>query len=215
VNRTATAVFGLIYPAILGTLLFGLFQNPIGKGSSSLLAVLLILYFVLQYVQGQAASEIEKSTVHGQEHRGYLWGDALADLAEVATMLGAFSALGFFGAPTVRSEQTAAILSLIPVGWMETECRRALWVAAVFVLPPAIRLVDRLGTKHDWWPKASPKARPSHLPGHNKFLTALSLLAATGAMLEPAFGNWALVLVAVPLLVYWLIYLTADRGSPN
>lgn len=210
-NRTATAVFGLIYPAVLGALLFGLIQNPVGRQSSSLLAVVLILYFVLQFVQGSTAASFAASRTEGQEHRGYLWGDALADLAEVATMLLAFAVLGFFGDPADVKAPQAAILALVPNWLFATETGRGAAIAAVFAVPPLVRTVDGLGARRGWWQAASTTARPSHAPNAHCFLAAMSALAALGGFLQPSLGNWTLILIAVPLLAYWVLFLREVR----
>lgn len=195
-NRTANAIFGLVYPAVLGTLLFGLFQNPQSAVSSSPVAILLLGYFVLQYVQGSRVAALAPKI----EERGYALGDLLADLGEIASMLAAFVVLDYF-------PQNAAINGWLPTFLTENDLGKGIVLACVFALPPVTRLIDMFGRRQRWW---DPPCRPASAMAESDswvMLTVMSIIAALGGLFHPFTPSLALCLICISILAYWWVYL--------
>lgn len=201
-NRSAAAIFGLIYPAVLGTLLFGLFQNPQASRSSGVLALVLLVYFTLQFVQGQRVAALAPAA----GDRGYAVGDLLADLAEVATMLAAFTVLDFF-------PPAAAINGWLP-RWLQDEpAGTSLVLAAVFALPVAVRWIDALGCRCKWWRPAPRPAAGLPEAESGVFLPLMSLIAGVGGVIYP-FGNGLGVAIIIAAMAgYWWRYLCSNPSG--
>lgn len=203
-NRTATAIFGLIYPAVLGTLLFGLFQNPQSSRSSSALALVLLVYFTLQFVQGQRIAGLQPE----QSQRDYAAGDLLADLAEIVTMLAAFTVLDFF-------PPAAAINDWLPRWVQDTQAGNGAVLAAVFALPVLVRWIDTFGTGRKWW---HPTARPvSGLPESESriFLPMMSMIAGLGGFIYPRSNGLGVVIIIAAMTGYWWLYLRSAAPEPQ
>lgn len=203
-NRSAAAIFGLIYPAVLGTLLFGLFQNPQSSRSSGALAVVLLVYFTLQFVQGQRVAALEPKA----GERDYAPGDLLADLAEVATMLAAFTVLDFF-------PPTAAINGWLP-RWLQDEpAGSGLVLAAVFALPVLVRWIDALGCSRKWWrPAPRPESGLSEAESRY-FLPIMSFVAGVGGFIYPASNGLGVVIIIAAMAGYWWLYLRTAVPEPD
>jgi hypothetical protein len=128
--RLHNLVYSVLYPAFLGSFIFGLLSQPVTRDWHW--GLLLAFYFTLQQIEG---------TLSGPA--GYSWGQLVRDAGEMALMVLAFIALG------LTRDFRPDIVSL--VGKLPPQCV----LAAIFLLPPLARI---LGGLRDRWKRSFVRA---------------------------------------------------------
>jgi hypothetical protein len=125
-RRLHNLIYSLVYPAFLGSFLFGLLSNAASTAGPPW-GILLACYFASQHVEGMTK---------GSEGYGAI--PLLSDIVEIILMIAAFIALGHFAGP-------AGGLAV----WLQTHTGSLL--AAVFILPPVFRLISCACVKRWFW----------------------------------------------------------------
>lgn len=122
-------MFSLLYPAVLGTLLFGILTTPVNNWIDRATIGLVAAYFLTQFAESFQKTKTE-----------YRWPDFIFDCVELATMIVIFATFGFF---TQK------------LHWIETVTEHSdlvRWPAIgfAFLLPPLGRIVqNKKGTDHN------------------------------------------------------------------
>ena len=183
-GRAFTYIFALIYPALLGTFLFGAFTRGSGEPVELALYLLMLVYFLVQFGEGQADEE-------GEGKRPYGGWRIAQDIVEMIAMVFVFAGLGGF-APQV--EPTAKT----PPPWLH-RFDNCYWpmIAAAVAIPPIFRSI-RCAMEGRETPR--PSAREQ---AFGPYLTLLSLLAMIGCVVGDRVSPWAgVTLIALALLAY-------------
>lgn len=185
--RLPTYIYGLIYPALLGSFMFGALAAPFPDIYHVWAAVLMMLYFAAQF--GEGAIVAYDHNPDGTPRYGR-W-EAGIDVAEILAMLAIMAALGIFG------DAPGGLVGRL----FDPESRfdHWNWMAMAFAAPPVGRVALSIF--------GSPDHRRSHdVKAHGR-LTALSLTAAVGA----GAGQWApalgLGVISFALFSYLAIFL--------
>ncbi|KGB58059.1 hypothetical protein OVY29_20420 [Sphingopyxis sp. SE2] len=194
--RLPTYVYSLIYPAFLGSFLYGSLTAPFPDALHVWAALLMLLYFGAQYGEGAIAAFPGADGV-----RRYGAPEAAVDLAETLAMAAIMAAIGVFG-----GAPTGLVGRLFDAG---NDSDHWLWMALAFALPPIARVaLSIIGRATD---------RRSHdLKAHQR-LTLLSLSAATGAIIglvvHPVAG---LAVISLALGIYLFAFIfkpSLGRGT--
>lgn len=198
--RQSIYLFSLVYPAFLGTFIYGLLATPMRGGVEMGMMLCMIFYFIAQFGEGAryATAQAPTGETAAAPHP-YRLRDALADGVEIALMLAFFIAIDGFGA---QPDSLAACLK----GWLW-----APWfiMAIAFALPPAERALTGKVVR-------LPQGASDELQAKvHRRLCALSIIAVAGS-LAGAFGFTGIGLTAVTgaLFLYYLGFiLFPARGA--
>ncbi|MDZ3832249.1 MAG: hypothetical protein U0S50_10570 [Sphingopyxis sp.] len=189
--RLPTYIYGLIYPAFLGSFLFGALAAPFPDNMHVWAALLMILYFSAQYGEGAVIANNPDLGIAAQYGRS----EAAIDLGEILAMVAIMAAIGIFGdAPSGLVGRLFDPASRFD-HWG--------WMALAFALPPLGRVLLSFWGRH-------PDRRSHDVKAHGR-LTALSLSAAVGSLLgyiAPALG---LGVISASLMTYLVLLL----GRPD
>lgn len=121
-------MFSLLYPAVLGTLLFGILTTPVNNWIDRATIGLMAVYFLTQFAESFHKTKTE-----------YNWPDFIFDCFELATMIVIFATFNFF---TQKLD------------WIELVTKHSdfvRWPAIIFafLLPPLGRIIQRTtGEEH-------------------------------------------------------------------
>lgn len=185
--RLPTYIYGLIYPAFLGSFLFGALTAPFPDGWHGWAAGLMMLYFAAQF--GEGAIVAYQLGEDGRPRYGKV--EAGIDIAEILAMVAIMAAIGIFGAAP-----TGLLAHLFGT---ESRFDHWGWIAAAFAIPPIGRLIFSF--------IGGPEGRRSHdVKAHGR-LTLLSFTAAVGALLGYVSPTIGLGIISAALLVYLLIFI--------
>ena len=119
-NRLHIYMFGLFYPAVLGTLVYGFLTSEQDSWLDFAFIILALAYFLIQF--GENALKTAD---------GYGWADFLTNAAELMVMILVFAALGLFVG------NRAWVIAIACHG----ESARWLALFAAFALPPVTRTI--------------------------------------------------------------------------
>ena len=184
--RLPTYVYSLIYPAFLGSFLYGSLTAPFPDALHVWAALLMLLYFGAQYGEGAIAAFPGADGVPR-----YGAPEAAVDLAETLAMTAIMAALGVFG-----GAPTGLVGRLFDAG---NDRDHWLWMALAFALPPIMRVaLSIVGRDPD---------RPSRDVKAHKRLTFLSLAAAGGAVIGLVQPVGGLVVISLALAAYLFAFI--------
>ena len=185
--RLPTYLYSLIYPAFLGSFLYGSLTAPFPDALHVWAALLMLLYFGAQYGEGAIAAFPGADGVPR-----YGAPEAAVDLAETLAMTAIMAALGVFG-----GAPTGLVGRLFDAG---NDRDHWLWMALAFALPPIMRVALSIVGR-------APDRRSHDVKAHAR-LTLLSLSAAAGAIIglvvNPVAG---LVVISLALGVYLVAFI--------
>lgn len=185
--RLPTYIYGLIYPAFLGSFLFGALAAPFPDGFHAWVAIVMILYFAAQYGEGALVVNSADPAVAARYGRS----EAAIDLAEICAMVAIMAAIGIFG-----DAPTGLVGRLFDP---ESRFDHWGWMALAFAVPPLGRLALSFRGRH-------PDRRSHDVKAHGR-LTALSFAAALGALLGYASPALGLGIISAALLTYLAFFL--------
>ena len=185
--RLPTYIYGLLYPALLGSFLFGALTAPFPDRYQLWAAGLMILYFAAQF--GEGAIVAYQVGPDGSPRYGPA--EAAIDLVEIFAMLAIMAAIGIFGASPTGLVARIFNPDSVFNHWG--------WMALAFAVPPLARVALSL--------RGQRLQRKAHdIKAHGR-LTALSFAAAFGAILGYANPALGLGVISAALLTYLAIYL--------
>jgi hypothetical protein len=186
--RASTYIYGLIYPAFLGTFLVSALSLPVGDCVTFGIIIAALLYFIAQYGEGATAAQRNKTG----DGDAFGWPEMLCELFEICVMTMAFGALGLFERPPGSLANAVFADPSLERHWC--------WLAIAFLHPPISRIF--LSSRGRSWAQRNGSLRA------NRLLVGLSGIAAAGAVIGGCgFPRAGLALISVSLFFYFVLFI--------
>lgn len=208
--RLSIYLLSLLYPAFLGSFLYGFFAAPMRGGIETGMMLCMLLYFAAQF--GESARHATAPPPPGDNGAApaavgdsdaplhpYRRRDAAIDLVEIALMAAFFVSVDGFGAQA--HSLAAGLRDWLPGPWAV--------MAFAFLLSPVGRIVTGKVVR---LPAAATAAQQARV---HRRLCALSMLATGGAITGAlGFACLGLSVVALALALYYALFvLFPGRGT--